>query len=252
VNSTQPCAWISTFERLFSLSADELEHLKRLTEPNEEIEARRKLISQGRRCEGLFILKTGWLAEFKLLRNGARQILNFRLPGDILGIECLAYRTTLHSMATLTRCTVAPLGNDSFGEVQRRFPRLASALFLMTLREGAVLHEWEVRLGKRSALPRVGHLLLELDRRLRARGLAHGESVRLPLTQEDIADCTGLTTPYVNRVLQKMRGMDLIRLEQQNLQILDRAELAKTAGFEAEYIEGWRSEHTASPSESLF
>jgi CRP-like cAMP-binding protein len=250
VNATQPCAWIATFERLFSLSSEELEHLKRLTEPNEEIEARRKVIHQGRPCEGLFILKTGWLAEFKLLRNGSRQILNVRLPGDVLGIECLAYKSALHSMTTLTHCTVAPLGIDCFGELQRRFPRLASALFLMTLREGAILHEWEVRLGQRSALPRVGHLLLELDRRLRARGLAYGESVRLPLTQEDIADATGLTAPYVNRVLQRMRGMDLIRFEQQMLEILDRAALAKTAGFEDEYIEDGRAE-TSLPSEAL-
>lgn len=252
MNATQPCAWISTFERLFSLSADELEHLKRITEPNEELEPRRKLIHQGRPCEQLFILKTGWLAECKLLRNGNRQILNFRLPGDILGVECLAYRSALHSMSTLTRCTVAPLGFDDFGGIQRRFPRLASALFLMTLREGAILHEWEVRLGQRSALPRVAHLLLELDRRLRARGLAQDVSVRLPLTQEDIADCTGLTTSYVNRVLQKMRTVDLIRFEQQTLEILDRAELARAAGFDAEYIVDWRLGQVDQPSEALF
>ncbi|MBD2750354.1 Crp/Fnr family transcriptional regulator [Microvirga sp. BT688] len=252
MKATQPCAWISTFERLFSLSAEELDHLKRLTERAEEIEPRRKLIDQGKPCEQLFILKTGWLAEFRLLRNGARQILNFRLPGDILGIECLAYRTALHSMATLTRCTVAPLNIEDFEDIHRRFPRLASALFLMTLREGAILHEWEVNLGRRSALPRVGHLLLELDRRLRARGLAHDESVRLPLTQEDIAECTGLTTPYVNRILQKMRGLELIRFEQQTLEILDRAELARTTGFDTEYIEGWRLGRTGLSSEALF
>lgn len=250
MNPTQPCAWIATFERLLSLSADELGHLKRLTEPNEEVEPRRKLINQGQPCEGLFILKAGWVAESKLLRNGNRQILNFRVPGDILGIECLAYKSALHSMTCLTRCTVAPLAVEAFWDMQRLFPRLAAALFLMTLREGAILHQWEVNLGQRSALPRVAHLLLELDRRLRIRGLALEPSLRLPLTQEDIADGTGLTAPYVNRVLQRMRGMGLIRFEQQTLEILDRAALAKMAGFEAEYIEEWRPE-TSLPSEAL-
>lgn len=244
MDATHQDAWTSTYEQLFSLSADECDHLRRLIEPTEEIAPRRKLIHQDRPCEGLFILKTGWIVEFKLLRNGNRQILNFRLPGDVIGIECVAYRTALHSVATLTRCTVSPLAFEDFENMQRGLPRLAAALFLMTLREGAILHEWEVRLGRRSALPRVGHLLLELDRRLRARGLANDDSVQLPLTQEEIAECTGLTTPYVNRVLQKMRSMELIRLEHQTLEILDRAELAKSAGFDGEYIDGWGLDQT--------
>ncbi len=109
----------------------------------------------------------------------------------------------------------------------------------MTLRESAILNEWEVTLGKRTGLSRVGHLLLEVDRRLRARGLAEDDWVKLPLTQEDIADCTGLTTPYVNRVLQILRGMELIRFEHRRLEILNRAELAKTAGFDPAFIDDW-------------
>jgi DNA-binding transcriptional regulator LsrR (DeoR family) len=61
----------------------------------------------------------------------------------------------------------------------------------------------------------------------------------MPLTQEDMADCTGLTPPYVNRMLQKMRVMGLIRFESKVLEILDRVEFAKVAGFDPAYIEGW-------------
>ncbi len=239
MDTAEHSAWIEAFERLFSLSPQEREYLERLAEPTEEVEPRRKLIQQGRPCDKVFILKTGWMAEFKLLRNGRRQILNFRLPGDVLGFESLAYRTTLHSVTALTPCTVAPVEFAQFEETQRTCPRLASALFAMMLRESAILHEWEVNLGPRPALARVGHLLLELDHRLRARGLSHNSTAPLPLTQEDIAETTGLTTPYVNRLLQKLRGMGLIRFEQQMLEILDEAELAKAAGFDPAYIEAW-------------
>jgi CRP-like cAMP-binding protein len=236
---SQPCAWTATFERLFSLSAGEREHLQQLTKPVEEIDARRIVTSKGKLCERLLILRSGWMVEFKLLRNGHRQILNFRLPGDLACVECLAYRAALHSTATLTQCTVSPLQFEEFEETQRQFPRLASAFFLMTLRESAILNEWEVTLGKRPALSRVGHLLLELDRRLRARGLAEDDWVQLPLTQEDVADCTGLTTPYVNRVLQTLRSKGLIRFEHRRLEILERAELARMAGFDPAFIDDW-------------
>jgi CRP-like cAMP-binding protein len=109
----------------------------------------------------------------------------------------------------------------------------------MTLRDGAIRHEWEVNIGRRSALSRCAHLFAELDRRIHERGLALDGAVPVPLTQEDIADCTGLTPPYVNRMLQKMRVMGLIRFESKVLRILDRVELAKVAGFDPSYIEGW-------------
>jgi CRP-like cAMP-binding protein len=109
----------------------------------------------------------------------------------------------------------------------------------MTLRDGAIRHEWEVNIGRRTALSRTAHLFAELDRRIRERGLAFDGSIPMPLTQEEIADCTGLTPPYVNRMLQTMRVKGLIRFENKTLEILDRIELAKIAGFDPAYIEGW-------------
>jgi CRP-like cAMP-binding protein len=237
--TTTPSALTDTFARLFELTPKEREHLQHLTAKTEQIEPRRKLITEARPSLTLFILKAGWLFESKLLRNGNRQILNFRLPGDIVGIECLAFKEALHSATTLTTCTVAPLSVHSFEQTQRQFPRLASALFLMTLRDGAIRHEWEVNIGRRTGVSRVAHLFAELDRRIRERGLALDGTVPMPLTQEEIADCTGLTPPYVNRILQQLRVKGLVRFEHKTLEILDRNELEKMAGFDPNYIEGW-------------
>jgi CRP-like cAMP-binding protein len=234
-----PSALTETFTHLFTLRPEERMHLHSLAAKTEEVEPRRKLITEARPSQTLFILTAGWLFESKLLRNGDRQILNFRLPGDIIGIECLAFREALHSTTTLTRCTVAPLSVQGFERTQREFPRLASALFLMTLRDGAIRHEWEVNIGRRTALARCAHLFAELDRRIHERRLSLDGGVPMPLTQEEIADCTGLTPPYVNRMLQKMREKGLIRFESKVLEILDRMELAKIAGFDPYYIEGW-------------
>jgi hypothetical protein len=79
----------------------------------------------------------------------------------------------------------------------------------------------------------------ELDRRIHERRLSADGAVPMPLTQEEIADCTGLTPPYVNRMLQMLRQKGLIRFESKVLEILDRVELAKIAGFDPYYIEGW-------------
>jgi CRP-like cAMP-binding protein len=232
-------ALVRSFERLGPLSSTERECLDRLSEDDHGIEPRRKLIEDGRPCDQIFILKSGWLAEFKQLRDGGRQILNFRLPGEVVGIECLAYSAALHSTAALTFCSVARLSREAFEEVQRDYPRLAMALFMMILRDQAILHAWTVNLGRRPAFARIAHLLLELARRLNIRGLATGPAVPFPLKQQDIADCTGLTAPYVNQILQQMRRQGLIEFGDHTLEIRDAAELAKSAGFRPDYLQAW-------------
>jgi CRP-like cAMP-binding protein len=239
--------FVRGFAQLFELSPDELECLAELEAGREDVPARRTVMDEGRRYDHALIVLDGWISEQKLLRNGKRQILNFRLPGEIAGIDNLAYAAATHSVATLTPCTVARLSSDAFERLQRNFPRIGSGLFFMTLRKEVILHQWEVSLGRRDAYARVAHLLLELHRRLELRGLTEGEGFRLPATQEDVADCVGLTTPYVNRILKAMRGEGLIAFEDRLLRILNTARLAKSAGFKPAYLDGWRSEGRTSP-----
>ncbi len=232
-------ALVRSFERLLSLTREEREHLDALAGEPEEIEPRHKLIQEGKLCDQMYLVRSGWLIEYKLLRNGRRQILSFRLPGDLVGLECLAYGTAQHSTATLTRCSVSRISRTKFEQTQREFPRLVTAPLLMTLQDRAILHEWEVNLGQRVALARVAHLLMELRSRLHSRGLARDDKTPFPVTQEEIADCAGLTAPYVNRVLQKLRSKGLVQLDHHALTILDPVELSLVAGFKADYIEQW-------------
>ncbi|MFC4173570.1 Crp/Fnr family transcriptional regulator [Microvirga sp. GCM10011540] len=227
------------FEQLFALSSDELDFLHRLESQSKEASARRPLLGDGKSYDYALIVLQGWLIEYKILRDGRRQVLNFRLPGEIAGIDSLAYAAIPHSVAPLVTSKVAVLPLETFHDLQREYPRLGSVLFLMTLREEAILHQWEVRLGRRDAYARIAHLFMELYRRLHLRGLTDGPSFHLPATQEDIADCTGLTTPYVNRILQRMRRDGLLRFDGQVIELLDAPHLAEVSGFKPGYIEDW-------------
>src|SRR5437762_14321714 len=88
-----------------------------------------------------------------------------------------------------------------FGLFQQH-PRLGATLFCSFSCEAAMYAEHLIDVGRRSALERVAHFLLELLTRLQAIGLADERSFRLPLTQELIADALGLSIPYVNQVLR--------------------------------------------------
>src|SRR5689334_13293143 len=90
------------FGRLITLTDAGRRHLASLASHSMELKPRRKLIDENRPCDQMFIVMSGWLTEYRQLRDGGRQILNFRMPGEVTGVECLLYKTALHSCAALT------------------------------------------------------------------------------------------------------------------------------------------------------
>jgi CRP-like cAMP-binding protein len=93
-----------------------------------------------------------------------------------------------------------------------------------------------IDVGRRSALERVAHFLLELLTRLQAIGLAEERSYLMPLTQELIGDALGLSVPHVSRTLKQLREEDLVAIEGQRVIIKDVEALSKLADFERMYL----------------
>ncbi len=90
-----------------------------------------------------------------------------------------------------------------------------------------------MNIGCRSAIERVSHLLCELHERLRIVGWATGAGYDLPLTQQDVADTTGLSNVHVNRVLRQLRLMRLVEVGGKRVEILDLPGLRTIAGVPA-------------------
>jgi hypothetical protein len=156
-----------------------------------------------------------------------------RRPAMLVAVQ--ADQGTRNERQSQAFCNFRPLQYE--GHFQRDHPRLMAALFLITLRDRAILNGWLINVGRRPAFIRVIHLLLELTQRLQLRGLAAGPHIPLPLTQQDIADSTGLTTSYVNRILQDLRQRGLVHLRDHILEILRPEELARLAGFKPDYLQ---------------
>src|SRR3954452_8487565 len=101
----------------------------------------------------------------------------------------------------LTRGTVADLPRDALQQLVLNRPAIGRVLIQLTLIQASILREWVVNVGRRDARERIAHILCELAVRLETRGLAAEQGFELPMTQEQLADATGLTPVHVNRVL---------------------------------------------------
>lgn len=74
----------------------------------------------------------------------------------------------------------------------------------------ATLNQRLIDIGRKSAMGRLAQLILDLEMRLRRRGLSDDGKIEFPPRQEHLADALGLTTVYVNRTLDRLRKLDLI------------------------------------------
>ena len=82
----------------------------------------------------------------------------------------------------------------------------------------------------------MSHLLCEFASRREAAGLGDHKAWELPMTQEQLADCTGLTPVHVNRTLQSLRHEGLIHRTKRSVTIEDWKRLAEAGDFESAYL----------------
>lgn len=194
------------------------------------------LICEGDRPDRVRFILSGWLARYKTLEDGRRQIVNFVLPGDTCDPLVYLLSEMDHSIGTLTPVIYAELERPQFEQLIASDNTLAEALWCEMLSINAIQREWAVNIGRRVALERVAHLLCEIIERLRPVGLIDGNSCAFPITQMDLADATGLSAVHLNRTLQELRATGLIVLRERLLTVDDLDALKSAALFNPNYL----------------
>lgn len=186
--------------------------------------------------DGLSVVLDGFACRYKLLPDGRRQIVGFLVPGDFCDLRVLVVERADHAVAALAPTTTASISRERLLSLIGSRARIARALWWSTLVEDAVLREWLVSVGQRSAIERVSHLLCELYRRLEAVGLAGDGRLELPVTQSELGDALGLSTVHINRTLRDLRGQGLIETNGKAYFIRDLTRLARVGIFSPDYL----------------
>ena len=190
----------------------------------------------GNHYDCVYVNHDGWLARYKILHKGSRQIIDFILPGQIFGLQASLFKRSLYSVVTITEVTLSTIPFDMVDNVFERNSTLAKALFWSAAYEAAILGEHLIDAARRSAYERVSHLLLEICVRLNGVHLSDEMTFSIPLTQELIADALGLTTVHVNRTLRALREDKLIATDGHSVTILDFEALSLLSDFENSYL----------------
>ncbi|MEW5687088.1 MAG: Crp/Fnr family transcriptional regulator [Pseudomonadota bacterium] len=217
------------------MSADERLAIEAMAGAARLVPAGAELVGDGEASADCLLLLDGQAFRHKTLPDGRRQILGFHTPGDVLDLQRL-FLGVDYGVTALTSCRVAAVPGSKLTEALIEHPRLAHALWRMSLVEASIQREWMVGMGRKSAYARVAHLLCEMFIRLRACGLTNGERCRFPATQAHLADAVGLSQVHLNRVLQQLRSARLAAFRARELLIMDWTGLAAAGDFDGQYL----------------
>jgi CRP-like cAMP-binding protein len=168
-----------------------------------------EIIRAGQDSPELYTLYSGWAFRFKTLPDGRRQILNFLLPGDLLGLQAAMFDAAQHGIEALTDVELCLLPRHKIWHLFGQVPELAFDVAWLGAREESRVDENLLSAGRRNAAERIAALILILYRRAEALALTEDHTFSFPLSQQHIADALGLSLVHTNKTLARLRRMGM-------------------------------------------
>lgn len=188
------------------------------------------ILVEGMHSAHLFTVLSGWAFRYKLLPDGRRQIMNYVLPGDLLGLQGSLMGEMDHSVEALTPVTLCVFERAKLERLFERHASLGYDLTWIAAHEERILDEHLLSVGRRTALERTAYLLSFIHQRARSAGV-DGRRI-IPITQQHVADTLGLSLVHTNKTLRKLADRQLMRWQERGCEILDPEGLLALADWE--------------------
>ena len=189
------------------------------------------IISEQHPVDKLFTLYAGWAFRYKTLTDGRRQILNFLLPGDFIGLQQEFADRPMHGIEALTDVSLCIFPRGGLLELFRTTPSLGYTMTWLSAREEGFVDDNLLTAGQRKASERVAMLLMHLYRRMDLIGLAKAGSIAFPITQQHIADTLGLSLVHTNKTLSRLHKLGLHEIRDGRLKLLNTKSLERIADY---------------------
>ena len=212
------------------------EALFRLPFSVRSLRAHDHVVRAGENVQSCFVLLSGFAHRYKIIAGGTRQIVALHFPGEFIDLQSAFLGRATHGLQMMTPGDTASVPLNELKEVIAQHPELQNALWVESLVDLSITSEWVTNVGRRDASSRIAHLLCEFATRLKAAGTSLERGFTLPMSQEQIADATGLTSVHVNRTLQELGRSNLIKRQGRSVTVPDWQALSDVADFDPAYL----------------
>ena len=223
--------WIRELKGFRKFSPTELAFVSEFKIGQIAVSAGSTVIGEGAANPHLFTVFEGWGFRYKILEDGRRQVLNYVLPGDLIGLQGLLMGEMQHSIEAITPMQFCVFERAKLSQLFEKHAGLAFDITWIAAQEERILDEHLLSIGRRSATERAAYLLAFLCNRVRETGLANDGPVALMITQQHVADTLGLSIVHTNKTLRKLADRGTIRWLERGCEVLDEQALGQIAGW---------------------
>jgi CRP/FNR family transcriptional regulator len=206
------------------LNPAELQQLDGLVAKRRSVPRGEHLFRNGERFEALYAVRTGFFKTCVNSEDGRDQVTGFQMAGELLGLDGISSDHHHCDAVALEDSSVCTIPYGQLETLSREFTVLQRQFHKIMSREIVRDHGVMLLLGNMRAEERLAAFLLNLTRRLQARGFS-ASSLVLRMTREEIGSYLGLKLETVSRTFSKFQDDGLMEVKQRQLRILDQAGL---------------------------
>lgn len=202
------------------LSQTEVESLGEIVTRNTIRHKGEAIYHAGSDFKGIIALRSGSAKLLGVDRNGNEIVVDFMLPGELLGFDGLS--TQIHTCTAIALETVnyCRLPTQQIDLLVSTMPSL-SQILLQRSGEQFDAQVQRMMLMRRTAEERVACFIIQISERLKARGYAELE-FRFSMSREDMGNYLCIAHETVSRIMHNFQALGLIEVRARQLKIINK------------------------------
>jgi CRP/FNR family transcriptional regulator len=211
------------------LESDEIKYLDDIIQHHKSIQKNQHLYREGDEFRSVYILRTGAIKAYRTTDDGLEQVTRFYFPGEVLGMDGICNNFHGSSAKSLEMAAACEIPFTSLEKLSTKMPNLQHYFFQLMSRQIEEDQQLITLLSKYSAEERVASLMLSLSA-CNARRKLSATRMRLPMSRIDIGNYLGLSEETVSRTFSRLQKMEILRVYNKEIEVLDTAGLQNLAG----------------------
>lgn len=189
------------------------------------------LFRRGDAFSSIYAVRTGFFKTTISSGDGRDQVTGFQMTGELLGLDGIGDAVHNCDAVALEDSQVCVIPFNKLEEVAHEFASLQRQFHRVMSREIVRDHDVMLLLTSMSAEERVAAFVLNLSRRLEARGFSPS-SFLLRMTRADIGAYLGLKLETVSRSFSRLHDEGVLHVRQREVRIVDPIALRKLVAGE--------------------
>ncbi len=194
------------------LSASEIKELEASIDKTVKVKKKDAIFRSNHQMEGIYAVKSGAIKTSIANKDGQEQVLEFHLPGDMLGFDAFSTGSHTCDAIALEDTLLCKIPVEVFDNLCERLPGLRKELRHQVGKEIAHNQRLLLSLGQQQTDERLANFLLQVSSHYQSRGFSNKEFV-LPMSRQDLSNYLGMAVETLSRIISRMTDDNIIKVE---------------------------------------